>query len=289
MGKMQKRIEAHSNGREIVKLSFTVFPETETRGLSISPDVVRRVTFFSPVYNVDQRVLATSSSEHNSKVAPPSTTSPFQGPVGAYLFPGQSYSAPVVYVPAPVISSQSILYQSLPTATTNTPSLSESHHSTHPTSSKTSPEQAQPSAVFDQNDSMHGERKYACPYLGCNKAFTRSNHVDRHINSVHTKAEGFECPFCRKQFTREDHFDRHLSTHKKQAKDMKHTIDVEKLRQILRNNHSESQKKESGSVLDSDILRSTSDNTSQVVSNIEKLLQNVMELVKQREKRKEDN
>ncbi|CEJ04724.1 hypothetical protein RMCBS344292_18678 [Rhizopus microsporus] len=191
MGKMQKRIEAHSNGREIVKLSFTVFPETETRGLSISPDAVRRVTFFSPsVYNVDQRVLATSSSEPNPKVAPPSTMSPFQGPLGAYLFPGKPYSVPVVYVPAPVISSQSILYPSLPIATTNTPSLSELHHSTHPTSSKASPEQIQSSIVFDQNDSTHGERKYVCPYLGCNKAFTRSNHVDRHINSVHTRAEG---------------------------------------------------------------------------------------------------
>lgn len=194
MGKMQKRIEAHSNGREIVKLSFTVFPETETRGLSISPDAVRRVTFFSPsVYNVDQRELATSNSEHNPKVAPPSTTSPFQGPVGAYLFPGQPYIMPVVYVPAPVISYQSTLYQSLPTAT-NTSSLSESHHSTHHTSSKSSPEQIQSNAVFGQdshkNDSMHRERKYVCPYLGCNKAFTRSNHVDRHINSMHTKAEG---------------------------------------------------------------------------------------------------
>ena len=191
MRKIQKRIEAHSNGREIVKLSFTVFPETETRGFSISPGVVRRVTFFSPsVYNIDQRVLATSSSEHNPKVAPPSTTSPFQGPVGAYLFPDHPYSVPVVYVPTPVISSQSILYPSLPTATTNIPSLSESHHSIHPTSSKTSPEQIQSSAVFDQNNSIHGERRYVCPYLGCNKAFTRSNHVSRHINSVHTRAEG---------------------------------------------------------------------------------------------------
>ncbi|CEJ04723.1 hypothetical protein RMCBS344292_18677 [Rhizopus microsporus] len=100
---------------------------------------------------------------------------------------------------------------------------------------------------------------------------------------------GFDCPFCRKQFTREDHFDRHISIHKKQAKDMKHTMDIEKLRQVLRNNHPASQKKEVSSVLDSDALRSTSDNTSQLVSNIEKLLQNVMELVKQREKRKEDN
>ncbi|KAL3237927.1 stress-responsive transcriptional activator MSN4 [Nakaseomyces bracarensis] len=49
----------------------------------------------------------------------------------------------------------------------------------------------------------------------CDKAFRRSEHLKRHIRSVHSNERPFPCMFCEKKFSRSDNLSQHLKTHKK--------------------------------------------------------------------------
>lgn len=49
----------------------------------------------------------------------------------------------------------------------------------------------------------------------CPKAFRRSEHLKRHIRSVHSTERPFACIFCDKKFSRSDNLSQHLKTHKK--------------------------------------------------------------------------
>lgn len=49
----------------------------------------------------------------------------------------------------------------------------------------------------------------------CSKAFRRSEHLKRHIRSVHSTERPFACMFCEKKFSRSDNLSQHLKTHKK--------------------------------------------------------------------------
>lgn len=49
----------------------------------------------------------------------------------------------------------------------------------------------------------------------CAKAFRRSEHLKRHIRSVHSTERPFACMFCEKKFSRSDNLSQHLKTHKK--------------------------------------------------------------------------
>lgn len=49
----------------------------------------------------------------------------------------------------------------------------------------------------------------------CDKAFRRSEHLKRHIRSVHSNDRPFPCMFCEKKFSRSDNLSQHLKTHKK--------------------------------------------------------------------------
>lgn len=49
----------------------------------------------------------------------------------------------------------------------------------------------------------------------CSKAFRRSEHLKRHIRSVHSSERPFACMFCEKKFSRSDNLSQHLKTHKK--------------------------------------------------------------------------
>ncbi|CCH62567.1 hypothetical protein TBLA_0H02830 [Henningerozyma blattae CBS 6284] len=49
----------------------------------------------------------------------------------------------------------------------------------------------------------------------CGKNFRRSEHLKRHIRSVHSMERPFSCDICLKKFSRSDNLSQHLKTHKK--------------------------------------------------------------------------
>ncbi|SCU86234.1 LAMI_0D01024g1_1 [Lachancea mirantina] len=57
------------------------------------------------------------------------------------------------------------------------------------------------------------EKPFRCQE--CPKAFRRSEHLKRHIRSVHSSERPFHCSFCDKKFSRSDNLSQHLKTHKK--------------------------------------------------------------------------
>ncbi|QLL34231.1 hypothetical protein HG536_0G00880 [Torulaspora globosa] len=64
---------------------------------------------------------------------------------------------------------------------------------------------------------MSGTDEEAKPFKckECSKAFRRSEHLKRHIRSVHSSERPFACMFCEKKFSRSDNLSQHLKTHKK--------------------------------------------------------------------------
>ncbi|XP_068436934.1 early growth response protein 1-like [Clinocottus analis] len=57
-----------------------------------------------------------------------------------------------------------------------------------------------------------GERPYACPAAGCERRFSRSDELTRHVR-VHTGQRPFQCRVCMRGFSRSDHLTTHIRTH----------------------------------------------------------------------------
>lgn len=49
----------------------------------------------------------------------------------------------------------------------------------------------------------------------CSKSFKRSEHLKRHVRSVHSNERPFACHICDKKFSRSDNLSQHIKTHKK--------------------------------------------------------------------------
>ncbi|XP_073336237.1 early growth response protein 1-B-like [Pagrus major] len=56
------------------------------------------------------------------------------------------------------------------------------------------------------------ERPYACPADGCERRFSRSDELTRHVR-VHTGQKPFQCRICMRSFSRSDHLTTHIRTH----------------------------------------------------------------------------
>ena len=125
-----------------------------------------------------------------------------------------SHSAPVEpypYAAGPYVKSEPVDYFS-----------SENAHSSAPSS---------PESVFDDyqhnglaycpTKSRRGngqcktpphERPYACPVETCERRFSRSDELTRHIR-IHTGQKPFQCKICLRAFSRSDHLTTHVRTH----------------------------------------------------------------------------
>lgn len=56
------------------------------------------------------------------------------------------------------------------------------------------------------------ERLYACPVNDCDRRFSRSDELTRHIR-VHTGQKPYQCHICMRSFSRSDHLSKHIQTH----------------------------------------------------------------------------
>jgi hypothetical protein len=56
------------------------------------------------------------------------------------------------------------------------------------------------------------ERPYACPVATCDRRFSRSDELTRHIR-IHTGQKPFQCRICMRAFSRSDHLTTHIRTH----------------------------------------------------------------------------
>lgn len=76
----------------------------------------------------------------------------------------------------------------------------------------TKPSRVRKSPAGRQCKTPPHERPYACPADGCDRRFSRSDELTRHVR-VHTGQKPFQCRICMRSFSRSDHLTTHIRTH----------------------------------------------------------------------------
>lgn len=70
-----------------------------------------------------------------------------------------------------------------------------------------------PSSISASSIPVVANAQGAFPCTECEKQFKRSEHLKRHIRSVHSNIRPFHCKYCEKKFSRSDNLAQHLKTH----------------------------------------------------------------------------
>ncbi|EPQ27365.1 uncharacterized protein PFL1_04904 [Pseudozyma flocculosa PF-1] len=76
-----------------------------------------------------------------------------------------------------------------------------------------------PSKPEEMNNLGKSGKVYTCKVPGCGKCFKRSEHLKRHVRSIHTDDKPFVCsyPNCQKRFSRHDNLNQHARVHSSTA------------------------------------------------------------------------
>ncbi|KAK6459419.1 uncharacterized protein RJT20DRAFT_132553 [Scheffersomyces xylosifermentans] len=82
---------------------------------------------------------------------------------------------------------------------------------THDASSSSSPEKRPSLSANTISITPNSNGAFSCSE--CDKQFKRSEHLKRHIRSVHSNIRPFHCKYCEKKFSRSDNLAQHLKTH----------------------------------------------------------------------------
>ncbi|SJX61020.1 uncharacterized protein SRS1_12243 [Sporisorium reilianum f. sp. reilianum] len=72
-----------------------------------------------------------------------------------------------------------------------------------------------PNKPEEMNNLGKSGKVYTCKVPGCGKCFKRSEHLKRHVRSIHTDEKPFLCPHpsCNKRFSRHDNLNQHARVH----------------------------------------------------------------------------
>lgn len=72
-----------------------------------------------------------------------------------------------------------------------------------------------PNKPEEMNNLGKSGKVYTCKVPGCGKCFKRSEHLKRHVRSIHTDDKPFLCtyPSCNKRFSRHDNLNQHARVH----------------------------------------------------------------------------
>ncbi|KAG0265755.1 hypothetical protein BG011_004109 [Mortierella polycephala] len=80
---------------------------------------------------------------------------------------------------------------------------------------KPTPKRSRGRRVSSQPDNS-GCKVFTCRFEDCGKIFKRSEHLKRHVRSIHTLEKPFACPIqnCPKRFSRSDNLNQHIRIHR---------------------------------------------------------------------------
>ncbi|KAG0265526.1 hypothetical protein BG011_004554 [Mortierella polycephala] len=112
------------------------------------------------------------------------------------------------------------MHSSLDLSTDMVPSLSSTSISSASSQSPSHSSTANSSAVPKQRRASLSPdgtgRLFTCIFGRCGKLFKRSEHLKRHVRSVHTLEKPFRCPVqhCTKKFSRTDNLNQHIRVHR---------------------------------------------------------------------------
>uniref|UniRef100_A0A665ST81 C2H2-type domain-containing protein n=1 Tax=Echeneis naucrates TaxID=173247 RepID=A0A665ST81_ECHNA len=119
---------------------------------------------------------------------------------GTYPSPQSNQCDSLYTSPALPSTIDSILYSSL------LPDSFAQSYTTRP---------AKPPRARKSPAASHGpakEKPFTCPMESCDRRFSRSDELNRHIR-IHTGHKPFQCRICLRSFSRSDHLTTHTRTH----------------------------------------------------------------------------